>query len=101
MAGSIDYNFVLFKQKTAYDIGQCLEFRRVLFRSLPVVEYAFVRLTLSWRKNRATRATLLRYSRKAGSNRTNAYSTTGRSPTTSQSSPPSRGQRSEERRVGI
>src|SRR2546430_7303298 len=24
-----------FKQKTAYDIGLCLEFRRVLFRSLP------------------------------------------------------------------
>src|SRR5258706_8478016 len=33
--------FFFFKQKTAYEIGQCLEFRRVLFRSLGYVEQLY------------------------------------------------------------
>src|ERR1019366_10536441 len=44
MLGGLCFFFVCFKQKTAYEIGQWLEFRRVLFRSL---ESKMVRQRLS------------------------------------------------------
>src|SRR5262249_56283921 len=86
--------FFFFKQKTAYEIGQCLEFRRVLFRS------ATVRAVAPAPRRRGPAATRpaarcsscrTRPRRRSGSSCGSGFAATRRQPSSA---------RSEERRVG-